>query len=266
MMHKIITSAILFLLMRSAIAQKGIDGLIRAEKNFAAYSVAHSTKEAFLQFMDSSSLVFDNGKAVHGIAVWEKKEKNSGVLNWRPLYAGISASGDLGYTTGPWTYQSSAKDTIVARGQYTTVWHINKNGEWKFMVDLGVNNTPEITDTTLKILSSKKNINAGSLSTLLRAEKLYNKVSLHATTAADGYISSEAIVNRNGKAPQDGKRMNRTYPDKVEYTIDGSGIAVSNDLGYVYGTSLINGKKDNYLRIWQKERSGWKIAVEVLRY
>src|SRR5882724_4477366 len=107
MKNKILTTAVLFLLVRSAIAQKGIENLIQAEKNFAAYSVGHSTKEAFLQFMDSNSIVFDKGKAVHGIELWEKKVKNSGVLNWWPLYAGISASGDLGYTTGPWTYQSS---------------------------------------------------------------------------------------------------------------------------------------------------------------
>jgi ketosteroid isomerase-like protein len=48
--------------------------------------------------------------------------------------------------------------------------------------------------------------------------------------------------------------------------INGSGIASSGDIGYVYGTTIIDGKTDNYLRIWRREKTGWKIAVEVLRY
>jgi len=37
-------------------AQRNIDGLINAEKSFAAYSVAHGTKDAFLKFLDSTGL------------------------------------------------------------------------------------------------------------------------------------------------------------------------------------------------------------------
>jgi hypothetical protein len=93
-------------------AQKGIDLLVQAEKNFAAYSMTHSTKEAFLQFLDSSGWVFENGKPVNGIQTWNNRSKNPEVLNWYPQYAEISASNDFGYTTGPWTYQPSAKDTL----------------------------------------------------------------------------------------------------------------------------------------------------------
>ena len=39
-----------------------------------------------------------------------------------------------------------------------------------------------------------------------------------------------------------------------------------NDLGYVYGTADINDKRDGYLRIWRREKDGWKIAVEVLHF
>src|SRR6478609_3924438 len=42
-----------FVCFQNIQAQKGIDSLIQAEKNFAAYSVANSTKEAFLKFLDS---------------------------------------------------------------------------------------------------------------------------------------------------------------------------------------------------------------------
>lgn len=48
-------------------AQKNLDGLIRAEKSFAAYSVAHGTKDAFLKFADSNAIVFEGGKPINAI-------------------------------------------------------------------------------------------------------------------------------------------------------------------------------------------------------
>src|SRR6476619_6274717 len=83
-------------------AQKNIDGLIAAEKNFAALSVAQGTKTAFLHFLDSNGIVFDKGNPVNGIQVWTSRENRGGVLNWHPQFAEISLSGDFGYTTGPW--------------------------------------------------------------------------------------------------------------------------------------------------------------------
>ena len=55
-------------------------------------------------------------------------------------------------------------------------------------------------------------------------------------------------------------------PQKIEYTIDGSAISAAGDLGYVYGTTTINNKPENYLRIWQREGKEWRLALEVLRY
>ncbi|MER3472182.1 MAG: hypothetical protein C4330_12910 [Chitinophagaceae bacterium] len=52
----------------------------------------------------------------------------------------------------------------------------------------------------------------------------------------------------------------------VQYVLIGSGIATSGDLGYVYGSSQLGDKKDNYLRVWRREKEGWRIALEVLRH
>src|SRR5947209_13522484 len=113
-----------------------------AEKSFAAYSVAHGMKEAFLKFADSTGVVFEKGKAVNAVEAWKKKAKSSGVLNWHPVHSIVASSGDMGFTTGPWTYQpKTVDDSVIARGQYTTVWKKDKAGEWKFIVDLGVSQT-----------------------------------------------------------------------------------------------------------------------------
>src|SRR5436189_6134527 len=150
-MKKLFLIPILFFVCSQNVqAQKGIDSLIQAEKDFAAYSVANSTKEAFLKFLDSAGIIFNNGSPANGIMTWKNREKVPGVLNWHHQFAEISGSGDFGYTTGPWTLQNSSNDTVVARGQYTTVCQINAKGEWKFLVDLGVGNTPPNLTTEVK--------------------------------------------------------------------------------------------------------------------
>jgi hypothetical protein len=162
-MKKIFSILILFFVFfQNTQAQKGIDALIQAEKNFAAYSVDNSTKEAFLKFLDSAGIIFDKGKPANGITIWKKREKGPGVLNWHPQFAEISGSGDFGYTTGPWTFQNSSTDTMAARGQYTTVWQINTKGEWKFLVDLGVSNTPPGLATEVKKIDVAKRSSAGA--------------------------------------------------------------------------------------------------------
>lgn len=46
----------------------------------------------------------------------------------------------------------------------------------------------------------------------------------------------------------------------------GWGVSKMPDMGYTYGTAIINGKTENYMRIWRREKEGWAICLEVMRY
>lgn len=256
-------------------SQKGISGLIEAEKNFAAYSVAHSTKDAFLKFLDSTGIVFNEGKAVNGIQLWSNREKKPGILNWQPVYAEISSSGDFGYTSGPWTYQSSVNDSIVARGIYTTVWHINKNGEWKFLIDLGTSSVPIYQNQEDgKIIMVKKNTDSLKRKTgFIKAERSFIKLAgTDKVKAYKKYQSSQySILTRNGHFPATKSAAQKSIidstPSTIIYQLDGWRVSQANDLAYTYGTAESNGLQENYLRIWRnEEKQGWKIALEVLLY
>lgn len=269
---KLIAFCLFLLIVINVSAQKNIDGLIQAEKNFAAYSVDNSTKEAFLKFLDSSGIVFDQSKAKNGIEVWNAREKKPGILNWRPQFAEISLSNDFGYTTGPWTFQSTKNDTVVARGQYTTVWHINKQDEWKFLIDLGVGNTQvNASNDVTKIAAIKTPIKPIDTLTLIEAEKAFIESSKqNSAEAYKKYLSKESILNRMGheyaiKATDQEAIINSTS-SAIQYTIDGWKVSLRLDMGYVYGTTVLNGKTENYQRIWRHEKDDWKIALEVLRY
>ncbi len=275
MKKPLLFSTLLFICFINAFSQKGIDGLIQAEKNFAAYSVANSTKDAFLKFLDSSGIIFENGKPVNGMGAWNKREKRPGILNWHPQFAEIAESGDFGYTNGPWTFRNSSSDSVAVRGQYTTVWHITKNGEWKFLIDLGVGNTPLNSAADVrKVDAPKKFLSTGAIPHVLPIIEVENKflkaVAKNKSTAYKRSLSGQSILNRNGYLPAstatDQQKLIDLTSSSIQYKIDGSGMSPNVDMGYVYGTTVINGKTENYLRIWRWEESGWKIALEVLRY
>jgi ketosteroid isomerase-like protein len=60
-------------------------------------------------------------------------------LQWKPVGADISSSGDLGYTYGTFEFQSVGKDgkPSVERGKYTSIWKKQGDGSWKVVLDMG---------------------------------------------------------------------------------------------------------------------------------
>lgn len=256
-----------------------IRDLIQAERDFAAWSVQYGTKDAFIKFLDSTGVVFEKGNAVNGLATWNARQKNSAVLNWHPRYAAISRSNDLGFTTGPWTYQKSPSDTVTATGHYSTIWRKDNLGRWKFIVDLGVDNNPRsLYASTDTILGSQNNTpERSTLASLLQAEKRFIKETRRlfhkGMSRLEIYKKNMAVLgllNRNNRTPSMFTDMIMgavsDMPKSITYSISGSGISKDGDMGYVYGTIKSADKSDNYLRIWVRENGQWRILHEVLRY
>src|SRR5687768_11525028 len=84
--------------------KKDLQGIIEAERGFARTSREEGTRQAFLANLGKGSLLFTRGEIVDGIEKWSRIEADSALLNWWPVYADVSAAGDLGYTTGPFQF------------------------------------------------------------------------------------------------------------------------------------------------------------------
>ncbi len=268
-MKHLLSAFVCCIVMTKAMSQKGIDNMIQAERNFAAYALEHSVKQAFLRFMDSSAVEVEEGKPVSGLQLWTKRQENPSVLKWHPQYAEIAASNDFGYTTGPWTYQNSADDTVSRRGQFNTIWHIDKNGQWKFLVDMGtsykaVNNAQSVQEVKTNTIQN------ATLQSMLAEEDAFTKgAASNSSNAYKAYLSSKSIINRIGSLParsvSEQAALIKNLPPGIAYTRLGEGLATSGDLGYVYGSLALNQKNTAYLHVWRHERSGWKLALEVLQ-
>jgi hypothetical protein len=84
------------------------------------------------------------------------------------------------------------------------------------------------------------------------------------------FLSEKSILKRNNRQSAISKSLQKKIinddPQDAVFRLLGSGIASSGDLGYTFGNITTGVKQFGYLRIWRREKEGWKIAVEVLRY
>src|SRR5438105_1635361 len=117
--------------------------LLRTDAEFAAYSVANGFSPAFPAY--SADIVMPFGRNFFFlIGKQEVTDFYAGgtpaeVLDWTPLYAGSSASGDLGFTVGKAVDSITNPDGSVDRfySKYLTLWARQANGSWRFIADGG---------------------------------------------------------------------------------------------------------------------------------
>lgn len=262
-------------LLNSSFAQHA-GPVINAERSFAAHALAHSTKSAFLQHMDSTAVVFARGNAVNAKRLWTRLPENPAKLIWEPAIAAMSASADFGFTTGPYWMKNNLSDTaaVLGYGQYATVWKKNAAGEWKFLVDLGIElpAIPERAKEVQVISLNHKNKKLPAapdsavqldidFNTRLLAEgkSYWEKVSTH-----------ETIFNLTGHYPIMGAnataRFLEKFPESARLSPAGGQFAADKQSAVTYGITELNGKKDGYFRFWQATDQGWKIILQVVTF
>src|SRR4026209_2370117 len=126
-------------------AQTPLQEMVQTEHAFARMAAEKNTRDAFMAFIADDGLLFRPG-AVNG-KKWmiehpvppPKDTDKKPLLAWQPKFAGMAASGDMGFTTGPWEAKEDIKDEKPqAYGHFVTVWKKQADGSWKFVVDLGI--------------------------------------------------------------------------------------------------------------------------------
>jgi ketosteroid isomerase-like protein len=143
-MRKIIIITFSILALFNSLYAQTKDELIKVDKDFSDYSALHGTKDAFLKFIDDTGVLLrKNNYPVIGkekiIAAFFTGDDGGYTLTWKPLFADISSSGELGYTYGIWNLDSKDEkgNPVNVKGTYVTIWKKDKEGIWKFVLDTG---------------------------------------------------------------------------------------------------------------------------------
>ncbi|HEX6914046.1 MAG TPA: nuclear transport factor 2 family protein [Chitinophagaceae bacterium] len=269
---KSLLTPIVFLMSIQCIAQQPVIDLAEAERSFSRYAGEHNTREAFLRFMDSGAVVFSrSGEIQDARKVWEARPVSGGRLAWGPSFVVLSTAGDLGLSTGTWTFRKSATDTVVASGEFTTIW-TKRSGEWKWLVDLGVDHNlkpPGATDITSIALSHPEKTSYDAQRYMLIAEDNFIRNYTENGKSAYNEVADENIYMVQpwqlpvaGIYQLDAALVNLS--GNISFRAAGSGVSADGDLGYVYGYAEDKDKKGNYLRVWRRIGRKWTLLLQTI--
>ena len=263
-------------------AQSARTAVVAAETSFAAQAKQVGTGAAFLANSAPAGLVTDKGKLANAQDVWRGRPAQLTTrLTWYPVLADVAQSGDLGYTTGPWTLLQN--DRPQSSGEYVTVWRKQPDGQWKFVVDMGIErigSAPALSATVPQphLQAAVATPSAAPTNILLDLDRKFATAQLlKPGTTYQQYLSAEARLYRPGLSMMQGEAASanmKNLDGGYVFTPTTGYLAAAGDLGYVVGTlrrpaSGTNHPEEtgSYLRIWRRENvAGWRMVLEVFNF
>ena len=262
-------------------AQAVREAIITAETTFAAQAAREGIKVAFLANSSPTGLVAEDGKLLNAQALWTARPAQpDSRLSWHPVWADVAQSGDLGYTTGPWT--AFVKERPQASGEYVTVWRKQPDGTLKFAVNVGVERVgvaaPKVTVVPQpRLMAAVATPSAAPTNVLIDLDNRFSKAELLKPGATyQQFLSSEARLYRTGLSMMKGEAAvanMKNLEGRYIFATTGGYLAAAGDLGYVVGTvrreagAKYPEENGTYLRIWRREEvAGWRIVLEIFNF
>ncbi len=285
-------SSVLFSLVTAQSKQDNstLMSIVESERAFARKSLEVGSRAAFAMFFADDAVVFRPHPVKYKEAmknVPPPKNPTEATLEWEPLWADISLSGDLGYTTGPsvWTDHSPAK-RLTYYGFYFSFWRKQPAGEWKVVFAVGTElpgpyEGPRVLLSPAKVETRAENVKMSAQeqrSSLMVAEGEFLDLARQKGTkkALGENLDKEARIYRQKSQPVVGIDSIQAYFSNKPYLstwepIEGS-VAEAGDLGYSYGSyTTRNGSKPGddekgyYLHAWRRDTSNrWRLVAEVI--
>jgi ketosteroid isomerase-like protein len=247
--------------------------LAAAETEFAAHSVRADMRAAFLAAFAPDGVVVRSGWVVSNDWMRDRPAPPI-VLDWRPQYVEVAASGDLGLSTGPWKVTSKAKpDTPPAYGQFVSVWRREGDGPWKVAVDLGISHPAD--DLWKATLQTRAHAGAAASApgSVTDAEARFAAdARARGLPAAYGAHGADNLrFYRSGHAPVVGRAAALASPtmadEAIAWSVERTETARSGDFGYARGAYAARSAPGVplgwFLRVWRREGADWRIVMDV---
>jgi hypothetical protein len=258
-----------FLLLQA----QNTEELVQVEKAFEKTCLEKGIRDGFSSYVDSQGIIITMKGPENAKKFWASLSSFDGVFRWSPTWAELSVSGDWGYSTGNYEHRAKTlEDTVNETGQYTTVWHKNNRGEWKYLIDIGNDHQRLPLDMFSQKIEIEK-YSAGNNTdeaVLIDQEKQFIlSYEKNISDAYQKYGSAKYILNLTGYTPvtstDSAVVLIKKKSASLRFHPDGAKISPGKDMALVYGSFDHDQVKGSYLRIWRNEKNGWKIALEVIK-
>ncbi len=260
--------------------------LVEAERAFARLSVASGVRAAFMAYFADDGINFQP-HPTNTKEAFAKRPAPAALppvtLDWYPVYADISRAGDLGYTTGPFTFTDRSSEPHQTRhGYYFSIWQKQADSTWKVALDLGIATPAPPTGAPAPTFHpphklggdvAREPVNIESARAALLAA---DRALLTAEAGPDGaqalvaQLTDDARLHRNDMFPIVGRREISNYFKPKTLTVTGTPIkadvAQSGDFGYTYGNyeqkDGAQMEKGYYVRVWKRVDNKWRVALD----
>jgi ketosteroid isomerase-like protein len=122
-----------------------LTAVVETERAFASASVEHGQREAFLTYLADDGITFSPAPGPGKSAIRKRPapaNPRAILLNWAPMTGGVSSSGDLGFTTGPYILEDRsgaaqpAQHGTSEKGYYARLWTRDPGGPWKVLLEV----------------------------------------------------------------------------------------------------------------------------------
>ena len=230
----LVLAALLAASLAAAAPRAGVDEVVAAERAFAAAARTDGVNAAFLRWSAPDALLFQPGP-VNAKAALQANPIPALPLEWWPAYAGIAASGDLGFTTGPYVAGSGDRQ---GHGWYFTIWRRQADGSWLWILDHGPRTreaAPEGTgDTVDSLLAGRRGPPHKALDEVKSAEaRLAAGLAVDARSALPRFLAADGRVMRVGPQPALGAAawtpLLEAGPDRIETAPLGGAASAGGD-------------------------------------
>ena len=258
--------------------------LVEAERAFARTSVEEGTRHAFLEFLADDAIVF-RPTPTNGKEWFAPRPESSRTLAWQPVFADVADTGDLGYTTGPYSVSDST-GALLAHGHYVTVWRLQADSTWRVEIDAGSSHPQPETPAPDRIASPDDTTTSEALNKLYRESARVNLLKtdrdMAEASAAQGSVAAFSAVladsvrfYRSGAFPQIGKAAMEAMLARgagvLSWVPVNAEVSQAGDLGYTYGLATFRASTDDstaasstYLRIWKRPPDGsWTLVLDL---
>ncbi|MBI1798990.1 MAG: hypothetical protein HYR73_04830 [Candidatus Eisenbacteria bacterium] len=254
--------------------------LAESDRMLSRDAAALGVRDAYLRWLAPTAVIF-HPEPTNAIRVYTALAPTRARFAREPWKTVVSAGGDLGWTTGPWTYKSdSSHARIDVFGDYVSVWRRQSDGIWKVMFDAGVPHPAAPREFAFEPEALPPA--AHMRSALERRKSLWQVDADFARSAAERgiaaaiehYAGDGVIVLRQGMPRLVGAAVARDSLGHREGSARMSSFAQfigeAGDMGYTYGSFVTRGAagpdSSHYLHIWHRGHARpWDLALEYVQ-
>jgi ketosteroid isomerase-like protein len=266
---------------------EALDSIIAAERAFAALSRADGVRAAFLANFAADGLMFSPGPVNARQALTARPAPADPLavrLEWSPATGAVAASGDLGFTTGPFEFTDKRQARPPSHGVYFSIWRREAGGPWQVVVDAGITTPSAVSATALVPAPSVARTGAEPPGANGRPDSSgLEAPGVTVALAGDGrddyadWFAIDGRLQRNGYPPLIGQERVRAYlhregvtPARAAFVPRASGIASDGRLAWTCGALKLTERPQStpplddgwYVHLWARDRDGrWRIIV-----